>query len=148
MKNDLKEVLCKKIEIMNKIRTLLEKELDAVVSKDFKRLEEILPQLEEMSMRMSSINEKLESTLKTYGEGVKLIDLLEIYRDDEEMIITLKEFFESLNKITFELQKLKQAIDFHLRYIDFVFSFQRNEITYRKDGSFDKEGPSVFYGRS
>ncbi|PLV57636.1 flagellar export chaperone FlgN [Thermotoga sp. SG1] len=144
----LKNVLTKKIDLMEKLRELLQEKLEAIVTKDFKKLEGVIGRIEEMSFQMEMVNEELKAALNLHSQGLKLVDLLEMYKDDEEMILILKDFFESLNRITFEVEKLKQAIDFHLRYIDLVFGLQRNSVTYRKDGSFDEDGPSTFLGRS
>ncbi|AGL49007.1 flagellar biosynthesis protein FlgN [Thermotoga maritima MSB8] len=148
MREELKRVLTEKIRLMENMRNLLEEELEAIINKDFERLESILPRIEELSVSMETCNERLKSSLESHGNGTKLIDLLEIYKDDEEMLSELRSFFETLNKLVFEIEKLKQAIGFHLNYIDFVFNLQRNELTYNRNGSFDRDGPSMFNGRS
>ncbi|MDK2785929.1 MAG: hypothetical protein PWQ80_608 [Thermotoga sp.] len=147
-KEKLKNVLTEKIDLMEKLKELLQEKLDAIVMKDFKKLEDVIGRVEEMSFQMEAVNKELRAALDLHGQGLKLVDLLEIYRDDGEMISILKDFFESLNRITFEVEKLKQTIDFHLKYIDLVFGLQRYSVTYRKDGSFDEDGPSTFLGRS
>ncbi|MCD6551231.1 flagellar protein FlgN [Thermotoga sp.] len=147
-KEKLKNILTKKIDLMEKLRELLQEKLEAIVVRDFKKVEDIIGRVEEISYKMETANKELKAALESHGRGLKLVDLLELYSDDEEMMLILKNFFESLNRITFEVEKLRQAIDFHLRYIDFIFGLRRNGITYRKDGSFDEEGPSVFLGRS
>ncbi|AAD35178.1 hypothetical protein TM_0084 [Thermotoga maritima MSB8] len=114
MREELKRVLTEKIRLMENMRNLLEEELEAIINKDFERLESILPRIEELSVSMETCNERLKSSLESHGNGTKLIDLLEIYKDDEEMLSELRSFFETLNKLVFEIEKLKQAIGFHL----------------------------------
>jgi len=67
MREELKRVLTEKIRLMENMRNLLEEELEAIVNKDFERLESILPHIEELSVSMETCNEILHKAHRSSG---------------------------------------------------------------------------------
>lgn len=148
MREKVIEVLNEKTALMRKLRELLSEELKAVVANDFDSLSAVVSKLEELSLELERTNEELEGVLRLHGEGVKLLDLLSIYGSDSGVIATLNSFFKELNDLVFDVERLRGAIEFHLRYIDFLSSLSSRETFYRRDGSLRSEGESRFLGRS
>lgn len=148
MREKVIEVLGEKTALMRKLRELLGEELKAVVAKDFESLNAIISKLEELSLELERVNGELEGVLRLHGEGVKLLDLLDVYGKDDEVVVTLSDFFKELNDLVFDVERLRGAIEFHLRYIDFLSGLGLKEILYQRDGTLRPESGNRFLGRS